>query len=177
VSHPAAPPPQHPDHSDDLDVDRGRFARWWWVPAGLAVLALLGWWMTHPSALPTGNGASAVARVDQAMAFGMRGEEGRTIHVRSVKVTWKGKPPGAEWTAYVCRDGAIGTSTDPEKWCRKLVKAEGATLDFGTDQLVISIAASRPQRLQVDDVLVSYREGIQWGTHPIGPELQLTVAE
>lgn len=173
MSHPSAQPPDH----TDLDVERGPLARWWWVPAGLAVLAALGWWMTHPPALPTGDTAGAVARVDQAMAFGMRAEEGRTIHVRSVKVTWKGKALGAEWTAYVCRGGAMGTSTDPEKWCRDLVKAEGATLDFDTDQLVISIASNRPQRLRVDEVLVSYREGMQWGTHPIGPGLELTVAE
>lgn len=133
--------------------------------------------MTHPAALPTGDATGAVARVDQAMSFGMRTEKGRTIHLRSVKVTWQGKAPGAEWTAYVCRGGGIGTSTEPDKWCRDLVKAEGATVDLDSDQLVISIASNRPQRLKVDEVLVSYREGIQWGTQPIGPEIELTVAE
>jgi hypothetical protein len=143
------------------------------------VIALLfvGWWMKHPADLGPSRTVSGPTRVDQAVYVGIDAPEGRTLHLSSVKVDWHGKPRGASWDAYVCKGGALGITPDPDPFCTSLKPAEGATLDTDKDQLVISIAASRAQTLEVDGVRVAFREGVQWGTKTIGAKITVTVAE
>jgi hypothetical protein len=176
VSHRFAPPPSEP-HSDDLGVERQSLPRWWWIPAVAVCLLLLLWWMKHPSDLRAGHDVSGPTRVNQEVYVGIDAPAGRTLHVRSVTVHWHGKPSGASWDAYVCKGGALGFTPDPDPFCRSLQPAEGATLDTDTDQLVITVAANRAGTLTVDDIQVSFREGIQWGTRSIGPKVTVTVAE
>jgi hypothetical protein len=145
----------------------------------VAVVAalLLAWWMKHPADLEPGHTVSGPTRAGQAVYVGVEAPQGRTLHLQSVKVEWHGKPRGASWDAFVCKGGALGFTPDPDPFCTRLEPAEGATLDTDKDQLVIALASDRAQTLKVDGIRVAFREGIQWGTQPIGPRITVTVAE
>ena len=180
MSHLSSPPPLEPPHGsagDALGEPRQSLPLWVWVPVVAIALVILAWWMKHPADLDPGNKVSGPTRVDQEVYVGIEAPQGRTLHIRSVRVDWHGKPRGASWDAYVCKGGALGFTPDPDPFCTSLKPAEGATLDTDKDQLVIALASSRAQTLQVDGVQLAFRQGIQWGTEPIGPKITVTVAE
>lgn len=180
MSHLSSPPPLEPSGGQTggaLGGDRQPLPRWWWIPVLVIAVLIVGWWMKHPADLDPGDTVSGPTRVDEAVYVGIEAPAARTLHIRSVKVDWHGKPQGASWDAYVCKGGALGFTPDPDPFCTSVKPAEGATLDTDTDQLVIALASSRAQTLTVDDIQVTFREGIQWGTEPIGPRITVTVAE
>ena len=96
----------------------------------------------------------------------------RTIRVREVAVTTEGELP-VEVRSLVCEGGAINVTSDPATFCTRLVDAEGATVSPG-DVLVLELSSSLPGEVLVDRVRLSYRDGLQWATQEVGPQVEVT---
>lgn len=168
---------------DELEVTRSRVTRFWWIPVALVAVLLLVWWMTHPSDLHTASGTEREGvKAGQTLYVGIdQGDDERTIHVRSVELTLdgpgKGAVEGVEIKPLVCDGGIPEFTRDAEQFC-KLTKAKGADIDFADgEQLVLAVTGERAMEFTIEQVDVSYRTGIQWGTQPIGGSYEITILE
>ena len=76
--------------------------------------------------------------------------------------------------ARVCRDGTISVTSQPEEFCSTVTDAAGATLEPG-DGLVLEILdANESGEVTIAPMEISFREGIRWGTRPVGPTVEAT---
>jgi hypothetical protein len=146
----------------------------------LALAGFAAWWMTHPEELPRSSETlTAQAKAGQTVYVGVTNDKdldgSRELHVR--EITFKKQTRGAvDVIALICHDGSINTTADPAPFCGSVEEAEGATLDLGGgDQLMISVTAESSQLVSLEDVTMSYREGLQWGNQPIGPSVVVDV--
>lgn len=155
-----------------LRVDAApRWSRLTWALPAVAVLAVLGWWTTHPAALPEpGSPATAAAPADVTTYVGMVAAGDRTISLRSVSVT----VTGGTATPRVCRGGSISVTTRADSFCRSIEPAAGATLHPG-DQLVLLVRGHATGTVEVAAPVVAFREGLQWGRGSTGRAVELTV--
>ena len=64
-------------------------------------------------------------------------------------------------------------TSDPTTFCTRLVDAEGATVSPG-DVLVLELTSTLPGEVLVDRVRLSYRDGLQWATQEVGPQVEVT---
>lgn len=167
------PPARQPAHDMELHRPR-RLPRWWWAPIPLVALALVGWWMTHPQDIPTDtDGATTTTKVDRPVFVGLTSEEAqRSFTIRSVALGEGAE--GATVEALVCRGGRITVTASAEPFCEDLVAAEGARVELAEDQLLVSVTAAEAQRVSLDDLEISYREGLQWGSHSL-PDVTVEV--
>jgi hypothetical protein len=163
----------------ELSVAPRRWTRWLWIPAAVAVLAVIGWWTQHPQSLSTSaDTVQATAKVGQTtyVAVTGRGDVERELNVSDVSVQLLDDADGVRVEPQVCHGGSISTTTDPDPFCDSLEDAEGATLKLGGgDQLILAITADTAGTVSVKQVEVSYREGLQWGTQPVGPLIVVDV--
>ena len=161
----------------DMELHRPRrLPRWWWVPVGVLGLVLLGWWMTHPQGLPTdGDGATTTTKAGRPVFVGLTsGDEAqRSLTIRGVQLGDGAK--GATVEALVCRGGRITVTANASPFCEELVDADGAELDLPGDQLLVSVTGDEATRVSLDDLEVSFREGLQWGSHGL-PDVTVEVA-
>jgi len=168
------------DSPSGFEVGGPRWTRWLWVPVILVLAGFAAWWMTHPEDLPSSqNNLDVSTKTGQTIYVGVT-EDGdvdgsRELHVRDV--TFKKLARGSVVVeALVCRDGSINTTANLEPFCESVENAEGATIQLGGgDQLIISVTADSSQIVELSDVKLSYREGLQWGTQPIGPAVVVDV--
>lgn len=173
-------PPSRPVHDMELHSPGG-LPSWWWIPAaavgGVVVLALLVWWMRSPQDLPVdGDGASTTTKAGRVVYVGLteQGSGARSLTIRGVDL---GKPAeGATVEALVCRGGMVTVTTNAEPFCEELVEAEGTTLDLPGDQLLVSVTADQVATVTLDDMEVSFREGLQWGSQEL-PAITVEVAD
>lgn len=172
--------PTTSDAPSGFEVGGPGWTRWLWVPVILVLAGFAAWWMTHPEELPTTDRTlDATTKAGQTIYVGVTEDddfdEARELHIREVtfdKVT-RGT---VEVEALVCHDGSINTTADPEPFCDSVQKAKGATILLGDgDQLVISVTAESSQIVELDDIELAYREGLQWATQPIGPSVVVDV--
>lgn len=177
MTNPAAPPSDSPS---GFEVGGPAWTRWLWVPVILALAGFAAWWMTHPEELPRSSETlTAQAKAGQTVYVGVTNDKdldgSRELHVR--EITFKKQTRGAvDVIALICHDGSINTTADPAPFCGSVEEAEGATLDLGGgDQLMISVTAESSQLVSLEDVTMSYREGLQWGNQPIGPSVVVDV--
>lgn len=145
------------------------------VVAGLAVL---GWAWRHPQALPgPGSVVGIHNRVGVQAAVGVLSpslHDDRILTVHSVTPRVRSAPPGTTVRVMACRDGAVGAVRGSlSRFCARVWPAEGAHLRPGTagDWLVAVIRSSRPGRVVVDGVEVSYSHGWQRGSQVTGPRI------
>lgn len=162
------------DHSGELDVQGRSWVRWLWIPGVLVVLALVAWWMTHPRELVTSEETVHVTAKEGStvyVALTGRGVDGnRRLSISEVEFSKLAKGSGVELEAMICHRGSISATTDPRPFCDGVEDAEGHELDLGDgDQLIVAITADEPQTVAIKDVDVTFREGLQWGTQPVGP--------
>jgi len=152
-----------------------RLPRWWWAPVGALGLVLLGWWMTHPQDLPTDeDGATTTTKAGRPVFVGLTsGDDARTLTIRGVELGDAAE--GATVEVLVCRGGRITVTADASPFCEELVDADGAELDLPGDQLLVSVTADEATTVSLADLEVSFREGIQWGSHGL-PEVTVEVA-
>ena len=136
--------------------------------------------MTNPEELPRGGGTvDATPKAGETIYVGVTDDrdldESRELHIRDV--TFKQVNRGAvDVEALVCHDGSLNTTANPEPFCESVEKAEGATIQLGGgDQLVISVTAESSQTVELVDMELAYREGLQWATQPIGPSVVVDV--
>jgi hypothetical protein len=154
-----------------LAVGLRRRAKLMIVLAIAAVLAaLVTWYVNSPSDLPhsdaTVNAATTAGRpVYVGMFAGDRGFD-RTLQVSGVKVHTTANTP-VEVVPYLCRDGALSVTTDPEPFCDELVNPEGQTFGPG-DSIVLEVSSDETAIAVIDRVRIGFREGLQWGTLEAG---------
>jgi hypothetical protein len=162
-----------------LEVAPRRWVRWLWVPAGLVLVGLAVWWMRHPAELGKGDEVGAVTKVGRTVYVGasVLGSEAdsRQISVRDVRVRTAGETDGARLDVLVCHGGAIGVTATLEPFCDSVEDAKGATVSLPADQLVVAVTAETAQQVTVEEIEVSYRQGLQWGTQPAGPRIVVDV--
>jgi len=177
MTNPAAPPSDSPS---GFEVGGPAWTRWLWIPVILALAGFAAWWMTHPEELPSSSETlTAPAKAGQTVYVGVTSDNdldgSRELHVR--EVTFTEQTRGAvDVIALICHDGSINITADPGHFCDSVEEAEGSTLDLGGgDQLVISVTAESSQLVTLEEVTLSYREGLQWGSQPIGPRVVIDV--
>lgn len=175
-----APAPETPpERYGELTVGRRRWQKWVWVPVVLALLLVGLWWATHPSALPHDDTEVTVtAKAGQTAYVGVLGREAdddRRIHIRDVTFETSGEELDLE--ALICRDGSISTTTRAETFCAEVVDAEGSFGLGGDDQLIVAISADRAVSATVEEIEVTYRQGLQFGTDPVGPRIVVQFGE
>jgi hypothetical protein len=161
--------------SPDLTVGRTRLGLYLGVVLALVLVAVAAWFMLHPSPLPTSDRTLEVrtpvgAPVYVAVYSGSRTD--RTIQLSSVHVNAPADST-AEVTARVCAGGSLSVTADPAGFCTRVLPAAGASLG-PDDTLMLEISSDTAGTLVLDDLQVSYREGLQWGTQPVGPRVSVT---
>jgi hypothetical protein len=145
-----------------------------WVVVIAVVVAFGAWYVTHPAPLPTPDEPLEVsAPLGEAVyvgAYDPAADDDRTLHLGEVSIQVEGE---ATVAVQVCRDGAVSETTEPETFCSSLDDAANATVEPG-DTLVLEIVEDQPGEATVGPAQVSFREGIQWDTQPVGPVVDAT---
>ncbi|QIX27319.1 DUF2784 domain-containing protein [Nocardioides sp. JQ2195] len=166
-----------------LEVRRRRWTAWLWVPA-LCVLVAVGlWWTGRPSPLPTSDRSIEVTvKTGQQVYVGVSVDVDRDIEISGVEMettSSTGDPlttEGLDLRTWICRDGAISQTTEPERFCADVLPAEGSSLHLGgADQLMLSVDSSTPVDLHLDRLRIEYREGLQRATQDFGPTFDIAV--
>jgi hypothetical protein len=156
----------------------GRRATRWAAYGGalVVVLAAVGWFSTHPAALPTSEKpVEATAPVGEPVfvgAFDPPAGFDRTLHVNGVRV-FADATVATEVVPHVCRGGSLSVTTDPLSFCSSVDPTEGATLGPG-DAIVLEVTGSAAGLVHVDRVRVAYRDGVQWAVQDAGAPVQVT---
>ena len=164
-----------PTTDDGLAVGRSRLGLYLGILIALVLVAVAGWFMLHPAALPRSDRTvSARTPVGVPVYVGVYAgdETDRTISLSSVHVNAP-EDATAEVSAQVCVDGSLSVTADATGFCTRIVPASGASLGPG-DTLMLKVQSSTAGTLELDDLQVSYREGLQWGTQPVGPRVSVT---
>ncbi len=171
---------QEPEWYRELGVDGRRWPWWGWVPVAAALIGVFIWWALHPEGLPREDGQVSISvKAGQTAYVGLIGREvdgdPRDIDIRDVE--FDTADTEAELEALICRDGAIGRlgTTDPSQFCRKVVEAKGTLTLGGGDQLIVAITGTETGQVTVDEIDISYRDGMQFGTSSTGPEIVVFV--
>jgi len=158
--------------ADPLGIRRTRMAPALWLLVVAVVLAVVAWYVTHPPSLPRSEETVTASAPAGEAVYAPTVDSRRTIRIREVAVTTEGDLP-VEVTSLVCKGGAINVTSDPATFCTSLVDAEGATVSPG-DVLVLELTSSVPGEAVVDRVRLSYRDGLQWATQEVGPQVEVT---
>ncbi|KRF15471.1 hypothetical protein ASG90_12335 [Nocardioides sp. Soil797] len=153
------------------------------MPVVFVLVAVGLWWMGHPTALPTSDDVVDVtAKTDQQVYVGVTVKDERDIKITSVEMdtaadsTDSLDSDGLEVRAWICKDGAISQTTQPERFCGDVLPAEGNTLHLGgADQLMLSVDSTTPVELDLERLQIGFRDGLQRGTDPFGPPFAITV--
>jgi hypothetical protein len=136
----------------------------------LLFAALAVWYVNSPSALPTSdatvNASTVAGRPVYLGVFAATHEFARTLHLSGVKVSTTANTQ-VEVVPYLCRDGSLAVTTDPDAFCGELVNPEGQTFAPG-DSIVLEVSSDETAIAVIDRVRLGFREGIQWGTREAG---------
>jgi hypothetical protein len=145
-----------------------------WIVATAVVVAFGAWFVTHPPALPLPEDPVEVSiPLGEAYYVGIydpAADDDRTLHISQATISVDGE---ATVAALVCRGGTLSETTDPETFCTSLDEAAGATLEPG-DGLVLEVLEDEPGEVTIEPVEISYRDGVRWGTQPVGPTVEAT---
>jgi hypothetical protein len=145
-----------------------------WIVVGVVALAFGAWFVTHPPPLPQpGQPVEVQMPLGEAVYVGIydpAADDDRTLHISDVAIDAHGEVTVA---ALACKGGTVSLTTEPDTFCTSLVEAEGATLEPG-DGLVLEILEDEPGEATIDPVELSYRDGLRWGTQPVGPTVEAT---
>ncbi len=165
-------------------VARRRWVAWLWLPVLFVLVAVGLWWMGHPAALPLADRTvTASAKVEQRVYVGVTvdGSVDRELAISKAAFRTAGDSTngldadGLEVEAWICRDGAISQTTAPDRFCDDVIPAEGNSLRLGNDQLMVSIQSTAAVALHLEPVELTFRDGLQRGTDPFGPEYEFVV--
>ena len=158
-----------------LQVERSRRGRVLvWVAAVVVAVAFGAWFVTHPAPLPVPDEPVTVqiplGESEYVGLYDPAADDDRTLHISDVSVDVEGE---ATVSVLVCQDGTVSVTHEPQTFCTDLVEAEGATLAPG-DGLVLEILEDEEGQATIDPVEISFRDGVQWGTQPVGPTVEAT---
>lgn len=173
---------QSPDWYAELAVGGRRWPWWGWIPVVLVFAAVLGWWLVHPTPLPERDDEVTVAiKAGQTAYVGVLAQsdadDERDIEIRDV--SFETSADGLHLKALICRGGTgeISSTTQLEPFCDEVVDAEGSFQVGGSDQLVVAVEADQAVSATVEEINVSYRQGIQFGTQPTGPSIAVQIVD
>lgn len=146
-----------------------------WITA-LAVVAAFGvWFVTHPAPLPVPEEPVQVdVPLGEAVYVGIydpAADDDRTLHISEARIEVDG---AATVVARVCRDGTISVTSQPEEFCSSLEDAEGATVEPGDGLVLVILDANQAGEATISPLEISFRDGIRWGTQPVGPTVEAT---
>jgi hypothetical protein len=161
--------------SADLAVGRSRLGLYLGLALALALAAVAAWSVLHPNALPTSDRtmtAQTPIGTPVYVAVYSGSSTDRTFTLSAVHANAP-EDATADITAQVCVDGSLSVTADATGFCTRILPAAGAQIG-SDDTLMLKIVSSTPGTLVLDDVQVSYREGLQWGTQPVGPRVSVT---
>lgn len=165
------------ERDEGLRVRRPRGWRVVWAVPIAALAAVGAWFASHPEPLSTSDepvrATTPVGVPVYVGVFATGAEPDRTLHISAARVRQDGGV-AATVEVLVCDDGALAVTTAPSSFCPRLEEAAGALLGTG-DQLVLRVTATSPGTVSVDQVELSYRDGLQWGTDPAGRPVVLDV--
>jgi len=167
--------PETTQGAADLTVGRSRLGLYLGLLLALALVAVAAWFALHPSPLPTSDRtveARTPVGVPVYVAVYSGVQTDRTIDLSSVHVNAPADST-AEVTGQVCVGGSLSVSADPTEFCTRVVPAAGVTLG-PDDTLMLRIQSPTAGTLELDDLQISYQEGLQWGTQPVGPRVSVT---
>jgi hypothetical protein len=158
-----------------LQVERSRRGRLLlWLVAIAVAVGFGAWFVTHPPPLPLPEDPVEVSipigEADYVGIYNPAADDDRTLHISQVAIAVDGE---ARVAALVCKDGKLSETTAPATFCTSLVEAEGATLEPG-DGLVLEIVGNEPAGVTIEPPELSYRDGLRWGTQPVGPTVEAT---
>ena len=159
----------------DLTVGRNRLGLSLGLLLALVLVGVAVWFVLHPSPLPTSDRtveARTPVGVPVYVAVYSGSQTDRTIALSSVHVNAPADST-AEVTAQVCSGGSLSVTTDPAGFCAAVRPAAGETLG-PDDTLMLQIRSATAGTVELDDLEISYREGLQWGTQPVGPRVSVT---
>lgn len=167
--------PETTQGAADLTVGRSRLGLYLGLVLAIVLVGVAAWFVLHPSPLPTSDRTVEVrtpvgAPVYVAIYSGSQTD--RNIRLSSVHVNAPADST-AEVRAQVCAGGSLSVTADPAGFCSRVSPASGASLG-PDDTLMLEIRSPTAGTLVLDDVQVSYREGLQWGTQPVGPRVSVT---
>jgi hypothetical protein len=160
----------------DLRVERSRRGLvLLWIAALAVVIAFGAWFVTHPAPLPVPDDPVSVeVPLGEAVYVGVydpAADDDRTLHISEATIEVDG---AATVVARVCRDGTISVTSQPEEFCSTVIDAAGATLGPG-DGLVLEILdANETGDATIAPMEITFRDGIRWGTQPVGPTVEAT---
>jgi hypothetical protein len=158
-----------------LAVGRSRLGLYGGLALALALAAVAAWFVLHPRALPTTD-RTLTARTPVGtpvyVALYAGSSTDRTITLSTVHVNAP-EDSTAEITAQVCVDGSLSVTADATGFCTRVLPAAGSQIG-PDDALMLKIVSPTAGTLELDDLQVSYREGLQWGTQPVGPRVSVT---
>ena len=143
------------------------------VGGAVVVVAAVGafaWHATSPDALPT-SGVPVPASTPVGIpvyvgVFPGAADWDRTLDLAGVKVHTTSNTR-LTVTPLLCRDGAVGVTSDPSTFCSELVDPEGQQLT-PSDSIVVEVTSDVPAVAVIDPVRLAFREQLQWGTLTAG---------
>lgn len=148
---------------------------WRWGIIGCLVV-LLGswftWYATTPEPLPlsddTVNASGVAGKPIYLGMFTATDGFNRTIRIAGVRVHATTSAT-MTITPLLCRQGAVGVTTDPAQFCDDVLDTEGERLSGG-DSIILKVESSEAAIAVIDRVRVAYREDLTWGTQPAGAQ-------
>ena len=153
-----------------LTLERSRWSRLWWVAALVALVAVAGWYVTHPAGLGSGAAVRATSKVGTPVyVAALAGSPDRAVDIRSVEAEVGGD---ADVRALVCRGGSARSTADARAFCAGLEPAEGAEVT-AADSLLLRITPTGPGTVRVDRLRVDFRDGLQWGSSDVATDISV----
>ena len=158
-----------------LEVPARRWLKFLWIPVAFVLVAVGLWWLGHPRELPLADGTtSATTAAGQPLFLGVEDDDtGREIEVRDVAIDVTEGDDDASVSVWICRGVSVAQTSDPTRFCTDLVQAKGHSLRLGRDQLLVRISATSGQVVHLGRLQLTYSDGWQRATHPIGQEFEV----
>lgn len=169
----------------------GRVGRRRLVAVGLVVVLVggvgwFGWWLRHPAPLDWGGYSFRAERPVGEAVWASMSDPPLREHRRRVVTLESIEPVGlaggdAEVDYFVCQldpdeagDDAfgVGSNRDAREMCRRLLPAQGATLDLVSDprqQLLVRVTTNRPGAVRIAGHEVTYADGWRSRTQVVAP--------
>jgi len=148
---------------------------WRWGLVGCLAVLLVSWftwYATTPEPLPrsddTVNASGVAGKPIYLGMFAATDGFDRTIRIAGVRVHVTASAK-VTITPLLCRQGAVGVTTDPRQFCDDVLDTEGQRLSGG-DSIILKIESTEAAIAVIDQIKVAYREDLTWGTQPAGAQ-------
>lgn len=156
---------------DEAPVDRTDSRRLRYViVAAVAVVALGGWWVTHPSTFgPAGNESITSSVVGDPLVLPAWIYPDSRVDLRSVMPVVVANTAGAELSMFVCPSTVAVGNVELADECQPF--SAGTPLEGRPQELVVHVDGTRPGVIKIEGFEVEYRQGLRFGSEVTGLHL------